>query len=91
MAKPSMDEIDDFMATRSSRSKTDFGGVGAVEAQPKTKREPVEIYKKTGVQMRPEAHTQLKKLALELGMKDRECLAAALNLLFIKHGKGPVA
>lgn len=88
MVKPSMDEMDDFMATRGGRDKADSKNVGSAGA---SRESAEETYKKTGVQMRPEAHTQLKKLALDLGMKDRECLAAALNLLFTKHGKEPVA
>ncbi len=87
MGKPIMDDIDDFMATRSVRGKK-----GSIAASNEASREArADIYKKTGVQMRPEAHIELKKLALELGLKDRECLASALNFLFKKHGKDPVA
>jgi hypothetical protein len=47
--------------------------------------------KKLTAALDPIAHTQFRQLALELGKKGEVLLIEAINDLFTKHGKPPVA
>jgi hypothetical protein len=47
--------------------------------------------KKITATVDPSSHMQFRQLALELGKKGEALLIEALNDLFIKHGKPPIA
>lgn len=57
----------------------------------KTQAEKPAALKLKGFKIVPEAAQQFEILKAELGVKGQDLIAEALNLLFKKHGKPPIA